>query len=77
MSRQLTVLRGPLLNSTQNTRSHLPDKSFVYIKDALIILDGNKIVDFGPVSKLKKILAQNVLVKLHRECRIIKSTAGT
>ena len=75
MAGQLTVLRGPLLNSTHDLHSSWPGKSIVYIKDALIILDGNKIVDFGPAEKLKKILSDDVLVEFHRECRIIKSIA--
>ena len=72
-SKQTSALRGPLLSSTYNPRFPDVNDSFVYIKDALIILDGDKILEFGPAESLKHELEEIKLIKLSQKCRIIKS----
>lgn len=75
MAIQKFALRGPLLNSTEYPNSSRYDNSFIYIKDALIILDGNEILEFGPANSLLHKLSDIKLIKLNRKCRIIKSVS--
>ena len=76
MSLQMTALRGPLISCTYNP-SYPETDSLVYFADGLIILSGNKIVEFGPTKTLKHKIADIKLVKLSHECRIIKSSICT
>tara|TARA_R110002049_G_scaffold225521_1_gene397436 strand:- start:56093 stop:56323 length:231 start_codon:yes stop_codon:yes gene_type:complete len=73
MTAKITALRGPLLNSTSHANSENVDRP-VYIEDALIILDGDKIINFGPRKKLEPQLPENIPVIDSGECRIIRST---
>jgi hypothetical protein len=47
MTAEINALRGPLLSSTSHAHFKKVNQHPVYIKDALIILDGDKIIDFG------------------------------
>lgn len=73
MSAQITAIRGPLLNCTHDTRFPDSSDSMVYIRDALIILDNEKILEFGPAKSLKHKLDRVKLITINRKCRIIKS----
>ena len=73
MPAQLSALRGPILNSTYNSQVTDSGESLVYIKDALIILDGDNIINFGPTDTLESQLTDEILVEYHNECRFIKS----
>lgn len=73
MSEQITALRGPIVNSTRDPRIPESNDSLVYISDAVIILKGNKIVEFGPAHVLKYKLVNIKIIKISRVCRIIKS----
>ncbi len=73
MPAQLSALRGPILNCTYNSQITDPGKSLVYIKDALVIMDGDNIISFGPTDALESQLTDEILVEYHNECRFIKS----
>ena len=73
MSAQIIAIRGPLLNCTHNPGAPDVGDSLVYIRDALILLEGGKILEFGPAQSLKHKLSQVKSIKINRECRIIKS----
>ena len=73
MSEQMSAYRGPLLSSTYNPRIPESNDSLIYIRDALIILKGDNIVEFGPAHVLKHKLVNIKIIRLSRACRIIKS----
>ena len=73
MCAQKIALSGPVLSITPSSSAPGSDDSLVYIEDALIILDGDKILEFGPAKDLKCKLADIKLIKYNRECRIIRS----
>lgn len=74
MTAKITVLRGPVLSNANHSQFEGISLTPVYIKDAFIILDENKIIDFGPSNQLQSQLPENVLVTKYNQCRIIKST---
>lgn len=76
MPAQLSASRGPILNCTSNSRT-ISGSPLTYIKDALVILDGEKIINFGPTDKLKSLLPEEIFIEHHRACRIIKSVANS
>ena len=73
MCAQKIALSGPVLSITHSSSAPGLDDSLAYIEDALIILDGDKILEFGPAKDLKYKLADIKLIKYKRECRIIRS----
>ena len=73
MASRLYALRGPVLCSTQNSRFPMSSNTPTYLKDALVILEGDKIIDFGPTERLKSRLSNRTQIRVHRECRIIKT----
>ncbi len=76
MAAQITVLRGPVINSTYNPSSSSPEDSLIYFEDAIIILSGNTILEFGPTKTLKHKVANIKDIKLNQECRIIRSVVS-
>ena len=73
MASRIHALRGPVLSSTHNSRFPMSTNTPTYLKDALVILDGDKIIDFGPTERLKSRLSNTTQIRVHRECRIIKT----
>ena len=69
---KLSALRGPVLSYTNKAGSPACDQ-FNYEKDAIIILNENKIIEFGDAKKLKNKLTNNMPVQIHKNCKIIKS----
>ena len=74
MPAQLSASRGPILNCTLNSRTTF-GSPLTYIKDALVILDGEKIINFGPSEKMASLLPAEISIEHHSECRFIKSVA--
>ena len=73
MCAQKIALSGPVLSITPSSSAPGSDDSLVYIEDALIILEGDRILEFGSAKDLKHKLAGIKLIKYKRECRIIRS----
>ena len=72
MSR-VSVMRGPALCSMfKSIDSNVPDYT-VYESDALIILEDNKITEYGPAANLYKKLPKGAQVTQQNKCRIIKT----
>ena len=73
MTNSVTVLRGPALSNVYKSDSAYTPEKTSYIADALIILSGDKITEYGSVSNLSKKIPNGTIVKTFNKCRIIKT----
>lgn len=73
MINSMTVLRGPALSSVYKSNLTLSPESTSYVADALIVLNDDEIMEFGPAESLSKKIPNGVLVKTFNKCRIIKT----
>ncbi len=77
MATIITVLRGPALSSTFKSNSSCIPENTVYERDALIILENDKITEFGPAENLSKKIPQGTHIKTHSNCRFIKTVINS
>lgn len=74
MTDEITAVRGPVINSIYNPYADDSYYSLTYLKDALIILNGTEILEFGPTNSLKHKIENFSQIKPSERCRIISST---